>query len=261
LLHVGHIERYNPALWALEAFEQPFKYIAAERLSTHTFRSTDIGAVFDIMIHDLDVLLSLEATPIRSVDALGVCLFGGHEDIAQARITFEDGCIADLTASRASFQTVRRMRLWSVEGYATLDFAAQQATVIRPSDQLRRGQLDLDGVDLSQPAAVKQHLFGKVLRVDQCHPARRDQLTLELEDFVTAVRTGTSPRVPGSDGLRAIRLAEQILDSLERHAWDGQTGARSFSHLRPDASEGLTGPKAWKYRASARPSSVPWAES
>ena len=112
------------------------KYVNAERLSTYTFRSTDIGVVLDLMIHDLDLLLSLIAAPVRSVAAVGVSLFGEHEDVANARIEFEDGSVANLTASRASYTPIRKMRIWGAEGYASLDFAAKQATLIRPSEQL-----------------------------------------------------------------------------------------------------------------------------
>ena len=167
VLQVGHIERFNPALLALENLAVRPKFVNAERLSTYTFRSTDIGVVFDLMIHDLDLLLSLIAAPVRSVAAVGVSLFGEHEDVANARIEFEDGSVANLTASRASYTPSRKMRIWGAEGYASLDFAAKEATVIRPSEQLKRGRLDLEGVDLSQPAVVREHLFGKILRVDR----------------------------------------------------------------------------------------------
>ena len=112
---------------------------------------------------------------MRSVAAVGVSVFGDHEDVANARIEFEDGSVANVTASRASYQAVRKMRIWGAEGYASLDFAAKQATLVRPSEQLRRGRLDLDGLDLSQPAAIKEHVFGKILRVDQveCERASR----------------------------------------------------------------------------------------
>ena len=164
---MGHIERFNPALRALDRLPIRPKYITAERLSTYTFRSTDIGVVLDLMIHDLDLLLSMIAAPVRSVAAVGLSLFGEREDVANARIEFDDGSVANLTASRASYAAVRKMRIWGAEGYASLDFAAKQATLVRPSEQLKRGRLDLDGVDLSQPAAIKDHLFGKILRVDQ----------------------------------------------------------------------------------------------
>ena len=199
LLQVGHIERFNPALSVLDGLAFRPKYIAAERLGTYTFRSTDIGVVFDLMIHDIDLVLSMVQAPVRSVSAVGVGVFGGHEDVADARIEFEDGTVAHLTASRASFQAVRKMRLWGPEGYVTLDFATKQGTVIRPSDRLRRGEVDLDGVDLTQAAAVKEHLFGKILRVDKVQADGREPLALELEDFVHAVRSGSRPRVTGAD--------------------------------------------------------------
>src|SRR5262249_18009835 len=124
LLQVGHIERFNPALRALDQLPIRPKYISAERLSSYTFRSTDIGVVLDLMIHDLDLLLALIAAPVRSVAAVGVSLFGEHEDVANARIEFDDGSVANLTASRASYAKVRKMRIWGAEGYASLDFAS-----------------------------------------------------------------------------------------------------------------------------------------
>lgn len=248
-LQVGHIERFNPALDALNAAGITPKYIAAERLGTYTFRSTDIGVVHDLMIHDLDVLLSLVQAPVRSVSAVGVSLFGSHEDVANARIEFADGCIATLTASRASYQAVRKMRVWGVDGYATVDFATKQTTVVRPSEQLRRGEIDLEGVDMSQPAAVKAHLFGNVLQVEQIQAEGREPLALELEDFVAAVRTGSQPRVPGAEGLRALVVADRVLQSLNSHAWEGVKEGPTGPRLQPAGAPvpgGIPAPKLWR---------------
>ncbi len=115
-------------------------------------------------------------------------VFGGHEDMANARVEFADGCVADLSASRASYVAARKMRLWGAEGYATIDFANKQGTLVRPSEALRQGRLDLEGVDMSQPSAVKAHLFGKVLNVDQIQTEGGEPLALELHDFVCAAR-------------------------------------------------------------------------
>jgi predicted dehydrogenase len=250
LLQVGHIERFNPALTALDGLPLRPKYIACERLSTYTFRSTDIGVVLDLMIHDLDLVLSLVAAPVRSVAALGVSVFGGHEDIANARVEFEDGCVANLTASRASYVAARKMRLWGAEGYATLDFATRQGTLVRPSEQLRLGHLDLDEVDLTRPAAVKEHLFGKILRVDQVQAEGREPLALELEDFVQAAREGTRPRVSGEDALRAMRLADQILRAIDTHEWEGVPTGPTGPHVLPaplgTPSPVLRGPISWR---------------
>lgn len=263
LLQVGHIERFNPALSALEGLPIRPKYIAAERLSTYTFRSTDIGVVHDLMIHDIDLILSLIPTPVRSVSAVGVSVFGGHEDIANARVEFEDGCVADLTASRASFQAVRKMRLYGAEGYASLDFATRQGTLIRPSEPLRRGEIDLDGLDMTQPAAVKERVFGKLLRVDTVQADGREPLALELEDFVQAARGQGRPRVGGDDALRAMRLADQVLRSLNSHAWEGEAlagGPSGPHHLpAPSAEQGhaLRGPISWRIQGARQSSTTP----
>ena len=253
-LQVGHIERFNPALASLEGMRLRPKYIAAERLGTYTFRSTDIGVVLDLMIHDIDLILSLVAAPVRSVSAVGISVFGQHEDVANARVEFEDGAVATLTASRASFQAARKMRLYGAEGYATLDFAAKVGTLIRPSDRLRRGDLELEDLDLAQPAQVRERLFGKILRVDQV-PApteSREALALELEDFVRAIRTNTRPRVTGEDGLRALDLAEQILAAVRAHQWEGvpegPVGPLNPPEPTPDPIIGLPAPKSWQYR-------------
>jgi predicted dehydrogenase len=251
-LQVGHIERFNPALRALEGMAARPKYINAERLSTFTFRSTDIGVVLDLMIHDLDLTLALIGAKVRSVAAVGVSLFGEHEDVANARIEFEDGSVANLTASRASYQAVRKMRIWGEEGYASLDFAARQATLIRPSDQLRRGRLELEGLDLGQPAAIKEHVFGKMLRVDRMECEGTEPLALELEEFVAAARGELRPQVGGEEGLRAMRLADQVLRSMEAHRWE-----TSASPAPQPAESGtvLRGPHSWRIK-SPRHSSI-----
>jgi predicted dehydrogenase len=246
-LQVGHIERFNPALEALVSTGITPKYITAERLGTYTFRSTDIGVVHDLMIHDLDVLLHLVPSPVRSVLAVGVSIFGSHEDVANARIEFANGCIANLSASRASFQAVRKMRVWGTEGYATVDFATRQTTVVRPSEQLRRGEVDLAGVDMTQPAAVKAHLFGNVLQVQQIQTEGREPLALELEDFIAAIRSGSSPRVTGEHGLRACAVADQILQSLNAHAWEEPEAGLTGPRLEPSAASAIPAPKFWRH--------------
>jgi predicted dehydrogenase len=260
VLQVGHIERFNSALSALDGMLLHPKYIAAERLSTYTFRSTDIGVVLDLMIHDIDLVLSLVPAPVRSVAAVGVSVFGGHEDIANARIEFADGCVANLTASRASFHPVRKMRLWGVEGHVTLDFAAKQGTLVRPSDQLRRGEIDMTGVDLAKPAAIKDHLFGKILRVDQVQTEGREPLALELEDFVSAVRDGARPKVSGNDALRAMELADQILRSVNAHAWEGvaagRVDPRDLSAPVQPPSPAFRGPISWRIKGIRQGSSA-----
>ncbi len=256
VLQVGHIERFNPALKTLDGLALRPKYVEAERLGLYSFRSTDIGVVHDLMIHDIDILLTLVPVPVVAVSALGLSLFGGHEDIAKARIWFEDGTIADLTASRASMHAVRKMRLWGAAGYASLDFQARQGQIVRPSDRLRLGLLDTEGVHLTDPAAVKAHLFGKVLRVDQVQPAACDQLTLELEEFTRCVRDSTRPTVSGSDALRALRLADRIVRGIESHAWEGIPEGPTGPRLWSAPHESLPEPKLFKYARSPKSEAV-----
>jgi predicted dehydrogenase len=259
LLQVGHIERYNPAIEAVAASGLRPKFLRAERQGLYTFRSTDVGVVLDLMIHDIDLVLSLVPTPVKTVGAVGVSLFGGHEDVADARVEFEDGCVAHLTASRAARDPRRQMHVWAAEGYASLDFATRQATVITPSEALRAGRLDLDELDLSQPVQVKERLFssGRVFRVDEVPaPPPREPLALELEDFVRAARTGSRPRVTGEDGLRAMRLADRILASLNAHAWEGRPDGPIGPRLQVPAEGAgirhLPAPKVWTRRAARK---------
>lgn len=241
ILQVGHIERFNPALASLEESKIRPRYINAERTGTYTFRSTDIGVVLDLMIHDIDLILSLNPAAVSSVEAIGVSVFGRHEDVANARIRFEDGCIADLTASRASYAASRKMRVWGAEGYASVDFGAKTTTVIKPSERLARGELDVSGVDLTQPSAVREHLFGTVLSVDKVQAEGREPLALELEDFIRAIRTGAEPKVSARDGLDAIRVADAVLRSLRSHAWEGSAGGPHGPHDLPE-------PKLFRYK-------------
>jgi predicted dehydrogenase len=249
----------------LDAARLTPKYIKAERSGTYTFRSTDIGVVLDLMIHDIDLILSLNSSPVVAVEAIGVAVFGQQEDVANARIKFEDGCIADLTASRASFNAARKMQIWSAEGYATVDFGAKTATVIRPGERLRRGELDTSGIDLSQPAQVREHLFGKVFRVEKVQAEGREPLALELEDFVQSIQNGSTPRVSGHDGLRAIRVADAILTSLRQHSWTGDAlgpvGPRNLPEPLPEPIAGLPEPKLFRYHGSKAGSSIEGSRS
>ena len=249
VLQVGHIERFNPALGALREYGIRPRYINAERLSTHTFRSTDIGVVLDLMIHDIDLVLSMTDAPVRSVSAVGISLFGPLEDVSNARVEFEDGCVANLTASRASYNASRKMRVWGEEGYASLDFATKQGTFVSPSERLRQGELDMEGIDISQPAMVKEHLFGTVLNVSKTQAEGREPLALELEDFVAAARGLSRPMVDGEDALRSIRLADQILKSLQGHRWTSDGTSLPAETSGQAASSIYQGPHSWQNRA------------
>lgn len=218
ILQVGHIERFNPAFEELRQRPLQPKYIDVVRAGPYTGRSTDIGAVLDIMIHDLDLVLALVAAPARHIEALGVSVMGGHEDLANARLTFANGCVANLTASRVHPEQVRTMRIWAPEGFAAIDFASRTLTLAQPSAALRR-----HGLPAAARATLKDDLFTQhiPMRTLDC-AVSGDQLTRELEDFVAAVRQGTSPRVNGRAGRDALAVAGLILESIRAHRWEGR---------------------------------------
>ncbi|HEV7221651.1 MAG TPA: Gfo/Idh/MocA family oxidoreductase [Pirellulales bacterium] len=221
LLQVGHVERFNPAFAAVLPHVREPKYIEAVRRGGFTFRSTDIGVVLDLMIHDIDLVLSLVRSPLRSVEALGVSLFGRREDIANARLHFENGCVASLSASRASHGAARTMQIWSRRAFAGIDFAARTATIVRPSDALLRRELDVEQMSIEEKTALKDRLMTEHLPVEQIQAEPCDAITAEWLDFADSIRAGRAPRVSGEDGRDAIAAAERILAQIAAHAWDG----------------------------------------
>jgi predicted dehydrogenase len=223
ILQVGHIERFNPALLDLERRKLRPKFVEGERLANFSGRSLDIGVVLDLMIHDIDVLLAMVRSPVRSVEAIGVSLFGVHEDIANARLTFENGCVANLTASRVSVKPLRKMRVFSPEGYVSLDFHKRHATIIQPAEKYRHGGFDVRKLDLSMMGLLKEKLFGQYLEIREFDMKEADQLTLELKHFVHCVRTHTQPKVTGIDGRNAVELANRILEKINTHQWEGHS--------------------------------------
>ncbi|MDA7979042.1 MAG: Gfo/Idh/MocA family oxidoreductase [Pirellulales bacterium] len=215
VLQVGHVERFNPALQAAQSITEHPKFIDAVRCGGFTGRSQDVGVVLDLMIHDLDLILSMNASPVEQVDAVGVAVLGGHEDLANARLTFADGCVANVSASRISPQPTRRMQVFSKSGFARLDFAGRCATVIRPSELIASGQFTLDDVlPASQAEAV-----ARVLTEESVTPPPVDQLTEELSEFAACIQSSEPPRCGGAEACRAIEVAEMVLSSIAQHHW------------------------------------------
>ena len=220
ILQVGHIERFNPAWEKLESLSFQPKYVECERLGAFTGRSNDVGVVLDLMIHDLDLLLALVRAPLVSFNALGMSIFGEPEDIATAHLTFADGCVAAITASRVSSTPKRTMRIWSPEGFLDLDFAKKTLRLMQPSEMVRRQGLDVRRLDAASRAGLKDQLFGRHLEIMELAAAEGpDGLTCELTEFVRCVRSNSQPRVRGEEGCEALRLATQVLTSLKNHAW------------------------------------------
>ncbi|MCS7166580.1 MAG: Gfo/Idh/MocA family oxidoreductase [Gemmatales bacterium] len=218
LLQVGHIERFNPALEDLERRQLRPRFIQGQRLSSYSGRCLDVGVVLDLMIHDLDVALALVRQPVIEVHAVGVSLFGGHEDIAEAWLTFANGTVATLTASRVSTKPSRRMIAYAPDSYVEIDFFKKHTLIVQPSAKARELGWRPDQLDISLAGLLREKLFGQWLEVREFEHNEGDQLTEEIRHFVMCVRTGQQPRVTGEQGRDAIALAERILANIRsRH--------------------------------------------
>ncbi len=223
LLQVGHVERFNPCWTAARPFLERPKYIRSERYSAYSFRSTDIGVVHDVMIHDIDLVLSIAGAPLKRVEGLGVSIVGGHEDCVQARLVFQNGCIADLSANRVSPVPRRGMQVWSAAGTTSIDFAAREVVHYAQGANLKYGtplpdRARLPGANLEQ---LKSEVFGHFIKLERPVVSTADALTGELAAFVHSLRTGTAPAVSGPEALDAMRAAEAILEKVATHQWDG----------------------------------------
>ncbi|HMC12578.1 MAG TPA: Gfo/Idh/MocA family oxidoreductase [Pirellulaceae bacterium] len=221
VLQVGHVERFNPAFLAAAPHLADPKYIDAVRSGPFTCRSTDIGVVLDLMIHDIDIVLSLVQDELLSVQALGAAVLGPNEDWAQARLTFAGGCVANLFASRVAWQPQRSMQVLSCECAAVIDFAARQAKQMRASPQVLEGQLNVNQLDPTARRHLKDHLFSDYLPLTDVPVAESNPLLEEQREFVAAIRGEAAVRVSGSDGRRALDVAERILAGIAAHRWGG----------------------------------------
>ncbi|HSL22350.1 MAG TPA: Gfo/Idh/MocA family oxidoreductase [Vicinamibacterales bacterium] len=195
ILAAGHTERYNPAVQAALPLVTTPRFVEVHRLGVFPERSLDIDVVFDLMIHDLDIVAALVKSPVASVEAVGVPVLTPRVDIANARLRFESGCIANITASRISRDRVRKIRFFQPDAYISIDYAAKEVEAYR----------------LARRGAERPAIEGGKLSVPQDEP-----LALELADFVAAARDKRPPMVTGEDGRRAVVLAEQIAGEIER---------------------------------------------
>jgi predicted dehydrogenase len=193
IVAVGHTERFNPAVEAARGRLVAPRFIEVHRLGTFPDRSLDIDVVFDLMIHDLDVILSVVDSPVAGIDAVGVPVLTPKIDIANVRLRFESGCIANLTASRISRDRTRKIRFFQPDSYVSVDYAAQELEVWR----------------LVRPASGLPGIEGGIVPVATEEPLKR-----ELQDFVDAVRDRRPPKVTGEDGRRALALAAQITERM-----------------------------------------------
>ncbi len=218
LLQVGHVERFNPVLHYLEEVATDPRFIESHRLSPFPARSTDIGVVLDLMIHDLDVILALVRSPVVSVDAVGIPVLSQTEDFANARLRFANGCVANLNASRVSFERMRKIRVFSggaVACYVSLDYRAQEGFIYRVAREDEEESSLLKKLLRAKDSAIVSEFAGKKI-VREPVPVEKDEpLKLELLDFIRCIQSHLTPKVSGAAAKRALDLALEITRQIQ----------------------------------------------
>ncbi len=209
-LQVGHIERFNPALVSMEKYIIDPKFIQTDRLAQFNPRGTDVAVVLDLMIHDIDIILSLIKSKVENIEANGVAVVSDNIDIANARIQFENGSVANVTASRISQKKMRKMRIFQRDSYVALDFVTGVSEVYRllPVDQEVKPSLISFG-EIGVGDKKKRLVY------EQPEHKHINALKYELQLFVDSVLENKKPVITGSDGLRALRIAKIIIDKIQ----------------------------------------------
>ncbi len=199
VLQVGHLERFNAAILAAEPFLRAPRFLECHRLAPFRERGTDVNVVLDLMIHDIDIVQSIVRSPLASVDAVGTPVFSNEIDIANARLRFENGCVANTTASRVSLKTERKLRIFEDDAYLSIDLQQKILTVIRkrPPD--------------APPGPLP-------VIIEEQNLEQGDALKAEIESFLGCIRNGTPPVVGGEDGLRALETALRITEQVRASA-------------------------------------------
>lgn len=197
IIQVGHLERFNPAIAAAEKYLNHPGFIEAHRLCTYKERGTDVSVVLDLMIHDIDIVLNIVGSPLTTIHAAGVQIISEHLDIANARLEFENGCVANITASRVSMINERKVIFYQKDGCISVDFANREITLTRPDTNKEKGSIP--GMD-----------------VHRMNFPQADALKAELESFVTSIRRRQLPEVTGKMGRDALHVALTIMDQIQK---------------------------------------------
>jgi predicted dehydrogenase len=210
LIQVGHIERFNPAIISLESYKLAPMFIESHRLAQFNPRGTDVAVVLDLMIHDIDIILSLVNSPVKQIDANGVAVVSDTPDIANARLQFENGCVANVTSSRISRNKMRKMRMFQNNAYIAIDFQLGSADVFRLGNE---GEGSIwSTMLLGQIGEGKKK---RSIIYEQPEIKKINALKYELESFVHAVQTNSRPVVSGADGRDALEVAQAIMNKIQ----------------------------------------------
>lgn len=214
VLQVGHIERFNAALRALENFPLDPQFIESHRLASFDPRGTDVAVVLDLMIHDIDIILTLVKSPLARIDASGVAVISEELDIANARLQFANGCVANVTASRISQKKMRKMRIFQRDAYISIDFLQGLTEVYRmvaPDEAVTSAAFPVVLGKLEQGARQRHILYEKLQA-----QGNGNALKMELASFIEAIRTNAPPLVTGEDGRRALEVATTITEVIKK---------------------------------------------
>lgn len=214
-LQVGHSERFNPIV--VELFKRNYNplYIEAQRFSPFRFRSGDVGVVLDLMVHDIDIVCALAKSKIKKIDAVGKPVIGVHEDIANARILFESGCVANISASRIAMTPSRTAKIFTKDSYMELDYAKSEGKVYRLPDPKPNLQ---PGIPPEFAGLTFEEIFySKTLQIENMPITKNEPLAMEIQSFLNSIQENTVPVVSGEQGLEVVQVAQKILDELRSH--------------------------------------------
>jgi predicted dehydrogenase len=207
IVQVGHVERFNPAFLAADGLDLRPRFVESHRLAMYNPRGTDVSVVLDLMIHDIDVLLSVVKSPVKDIQASGVAVVSKAADLANARIAFENGCVANLTASRVSLKNMRRMRFFQHSAYVAIDFLEKSTEVVKLSDEQPTS-------GMSFPIGVGES--SRFLQYEKAQVQEGNAIKLELECFAASILNGEPVRVSLADGVAALEVAQQVAEEIER---------------------------------------------
>jgi len=214
MVQVGHIERFNPAIVAMRRLNIQPKFMEVTRISPLTFRSIDVGVVLDMMIHDIDIVLNLANSPVSSIEATGVSVIGDVEDIASARIKFENGCVANLTASRLALKTERKLRVFSPDAYVSVDYQRKVGMVARKSENVQNIRDAVSKIRSGEINDISQLKFDELVHIEELSIDDVEPIRAELECFVDAIINHKPSPIPAEDGYSAVEVATRIVEKI-----------------------------------------------
>jgi predicted dehydrogenase len=214
VLQVGHVERFNPVMRAVTKLGLKPRFMETVRVSPLTFRSLDVGVVLDMMIHDLDIVLHLAGARVKKVEASGVSVLGLVEDVANARLTFENGCVASVAGSRLALKTERKLRIVTADAYVSVDYAKKEGVIARRSPNLEAIRDVARKVKAGEVADLAQVNFASLVKLEPLTVDQVEPLRAEQDAFLDAIINRTRPVVSGEDGAAAVEVAERIVQAM-----------------------------------------------